>query len=68
MTKCLQCGAPIEVVRVIVEGNSTWREQRCTGKDKHLAVTEQRLADPADYRRIRANYVRTHRKVRPLPA
>jgi hypothetical protein len=66
MTKCLQCGAPMEVVRVILEGTSTWREQRCKGQDHHVLVTEQRLADPAEYRRIRTKYLRTRsRKEKP---
>ncbi len=62
MTKCLECGAPTEVLRVIVEGTDTWREERCVGKEKHVRVTVQHLGDPKTYRRIRAKYWRDHQK------
>ena len=63
MTNCLQCGGPTRVVRVIVKGDSTWREEKCTLDHEHeTVVTEQRLGDPKMYRRIRAEYLQEHRK------
>jgi hypothetical protein len=60
--KCKECGAPLEVVRVILVETTTWREVRCQGRDRHRLVTREEIVSRAEYRRIRARYENEHRK------
>ena len=60
--RCANCGAGLRVVRVIVDGTSTWREERCTGKGRHVVITVEDVGNPRLYRRIRAKYLRALRK------
>jgi hypothetical protein len=62
MTKCKECGAATRVVRVIVLEATTWREVQCLGPERHRTIRREEIGNAAEYRRIRAAYMRERRR------